>query len=71
MADRDFLTEAATALYGPDWRLPLSRLLSVNERTVRRWASGVSRVPEGIWSKIGKACEAHSVRLREIARKLR
>jgi hypothetical protein len=31
-------------LYGPNWITPMSRLLGINESTIRRWLTGKSRV---------------------------
>lgn len=35
-------------LLGPGWQTRLARLLGVADRTVRRWASGDSPIPEGL-----------------------
>jgi hypothetical protein len=42
------LARVASILYGNDWRTPLAADAGVNERTVRRWAKGDSRVPADI-----------------------
>lgn len=36
------------ALYGPEWRMPLSRDLGVAYLTVRRWQSGAAPIPAGV-----------------------
>src|SRR3546814_15324253 len=42
----DQLREFCTRLYGAGrWQTALSRELRVNDRTVRRWASGRARIP--------------------------
>lgn len=43
------LHETGEALWGPLWQREMSRSVGVNERTVRRWAAGVSPVPSGVW----------------------
>lgn len=40
---RDLLRLVGEALYGLQWQTPLSRDLSVTDRTVRNWASGSVR----------------------------
>lgn len=35
-------------LYGPEWRMPLSRDLGVAYLTVRRWQSGAAPIPAGV-----------------------
>ncbi len=45
--NQEFCTLAA-AVFGEPWQSKLARAFKVNVRTVRRWASGESRVPENI-----------------------
>ena len=40
------LATLAEKLFGGQWQHPLARALGLNERTVRRWASGETPVPE-------------------------
>lgn len=35
----------AISIWGADWQSPMARAVSVNPRTVRRWAAGDSPVP--------------------------
>lgn len=43
------LRELCTRLYGSArWQTALSRELRVNDRTVRRWASGRARIPHPV-----------------------
>lgn len=42
------LTRAGEALYGEQWQRALARDLNVNDRTVRRWYSGESSIPDGV-----------------------
>lgn len=58
----ELVRRAGIALYGPDWQMPLSRLLGVNERTVRRLAQAVRdgtpyRVTQGWADPIREALE--------------
>ena len=39
------LARVGSVLYGPLWQRELARHLDVTDRTMRRWASGVSRIP--------------------------
>lgn len=65
------LRDVGEALYGSQWQTGLARDLGVAERTVRRWKTGKSRMPEGLWDDIGtllnervQIMEALTVRLR-------
>jgi hypothetical protein len=42
------------ACFGPSWRKPLARALSVTDRHLRRWLTGASPVPPHVWP----ACRA-------------
>lgn len=43
------LRDLCTRLYGAArWQTALSRELKVNDRTVRRWASGKARIPQPV-----------------------
>ncbi|MFQ5467961.1 MAG: hypothetical protein ACE5DS_07475 [Kiloniellaceae bacterium] len=45
--DADELRRHCARLYGAHrWQTALARELAVNDRTVRRWASGASAVPQ-------------------------
>ena len=45
----DQLRELCSRLYGgARWQTALSRELKVNDRTVRRWASGTARIPHPV-----------------------
>lgn len=45
---RRSLAAAASLLYGQRWQRPLSRSLNVNDRLVRRWASGERPIPSWV-----------------------
>lgn len=49
---KDVLAKAGRAMYGDQWQSPLARALGINDRTVRRWASGESNVPQHMHSII-------------------
>ncbi len=43
------LRELSTRLYGAArWQTALAKELKVNDRTVRRWASGTARIPHPV-----------------------
>lgn len=50
------LAQVGEALFGPQWQTPLAAALGVGDRTVRRWASGDTEVPDGVWADIAKLC---------------
>ena len=43
--DSDGLIELGEALWREWWITPMSKALGVNERTIRRWRDGESRIP--------------------------
>jgi hypothetical protein len=60
-------TRAATALYGGHFRLPLSADLKCSERSVRRWISGSSPIPEGVWNEMRALCLKRAGELKTLA----
>lgn len=44
----ELLGQIGEALYGSEWRSPLSRELGVHVTTVRRWRSGALPIPAGV-----------------------
>ena len=48
----NLITEVGRALYGARWQSEMARELSVNERTVRRWAAGEYDVPAGVLAEL-------------------
>jgi hypothetical protein len=46
------LRRSGEYLYGEEWQTPLSEVLDVNERTMRRWVSGDTKVPVGVWKEL-------------------
>jgi len=58
------LHNAGTVLFGPYWQRELARALSVNDRTVRRWAAGDYPVPQGIWDRLRQILREHELKLK-------
>ena len=46
------LQQAGRLLYGDQWQSNLARSLSVDDRTVRRWASGESAIKQSIANEV-------------------
>ena len=44
----ELLQRAGEALYGPRWQTELANDLEVADRTMRRWVSGDSTIPDGV-----------------------
>lgn len=51
------------ALYGPHWQTELARVLKVNERTMRRWKAGTSKIPESAAVEIAALAIARASQL--------
>ena len=66
MTETELLNATATALYGPLWQNALARALDINERTVRRWASGEAPVPLGVWHDISEIIAERVTELRDL-----
>ncbi len=52
MMTTEQLQRAGRLLYGDQWQSNLARSLSVDDRTVRRWASGDSAIKQSIADEI-------------------
>lgn len=59
-----------TALFGAFWQSQAASELSVAVRTVQRWASGSSPVPEGVWADLAVMCREHGLALQTIGAQL-
>ena len=59
------------ALYGQEWQGPMGSELEVAERTIRRWASGDSEVPEGVWDQLADLCARRARTLEQLASDIR
>lgn len=66
----DALRIVGEALYGPSWQTDLSAQLEVADRTMRRWLSGDTAIPDGIWFDLGKLCRNRSRALAKLADQL-
>lgn len=60
------LTDCGTALYGPLWQSELSRELEVADRTVRRWVSGDTPIPVGVWIDLMRLMSERTLTLDEL-----
>jgi hypothetical protein len=56
----ELFEQIGAALYGAEWRTPLSRDLGVSYLNVRRWAAGEKFIPPGV------ADELHELLTREL-----
>lgn len=65
------LVEAGEALYGPRWQSELARALDVNDRTVRRWASGAVDMPWGVYLDLLRLTHERASALDGLADRLR
>lgn len=63
MKPKDLLTAIGQALYGENFRIPMSDQLGVADRTVRRWLAGTSPIPARIWSELEVLLLARKVTL--------
>lgn len=59
------------ALYGNQWYKALADDLSVNVRTMRRWAANEFDIPEGVWPELADLCWKRSCELEEFAVKIK
>lgn len=46
------LKRIGEVLFGEHWQTPISELLDVSDRTIRRWANGSLVVPKGVWNEL-------------------
>ena len=63
----DFIVAAGRALYGERWQAPLARDLGVSHRTVRRWVSGESPMPEGVEADLRALLAEREQKIRGLA----
>ena len=50
---KEDLVKYGTALFGAQFQTDLAKALDVNDRTMRRWLSGESPVPEKVGNDLG------------------
>lgn len=62
--------EAARALYGSAWRVPLAEDLGVNERTIRRWAAGEFPIPAGVEAELVRLIKLRRLDIKQLLERL-
>lgn len=67
----ELLRRFGQSVYGSAWQSPLSRDLGVNDRTVRRWASGEWPIPARVWHELHAIGEKHMGEIYAVLRELR
>lgn len=70
MTDLDLFRAIGAALYGPQWQSEFARQIGVNDRTMRRWATGAFRLPPGIWNTVLPLVEARQAELASLRSRL-
>ena len=65
------LVECGEALYGPQWQSSLARDLDVSYRTVRRWVSGATDIPIGVYTDLLRLTQERAETLDALADRLR
>ena len=60
------LQDVGEALYGPRWQSDLARDLMVDDRTVRRWISGATDTPPGVYVDLMRLMTERAARLDEL-----
>ena len=55
------------ALYGPQYRAELGRVLQVDNRQIRRWANGEYEPPVGVWRELTSLIYARSDELKKLS----
>ncbi len=64
------LQRCGEALYGPRWQSEIARDLDISDRTIRRWVSGASDVPDGVYLQLLSMCQERAAELDELICKL-
>lgn len=67
----DTLATVGSALFGPTWQTRLANALSVNDRTMRRWASGENPIPAYVRGELIALCEKRRDRIGEAIKLLK
>ncbi|EDV5649296.1 hypothetical protein ZN41_003696 [Salmonella enterica subsp. enterica] len=57
MNNLEKIEKIGTELFGPNWITPMSRLLGINDSTIRRWLTGKSRISATIANDLPGALE--------------
>lgn len=66
----DLFRRTAYALFGTDNSARMADYLTVEKSTVRKWASGASRVPPGVWRELAKLAAERETALSSLGREL-
>jgi hypothetical protein len=69
MANRDhaeLIRLVGSKLWGSRWQTEMAVALGVNDRTVRRWASGAQAPEPGIWAGIAEIIQQRRTELGEL-----
>lgn len=53
----DQLAAVGSALFGPTWQTRLANAIGVNDRTLRRWASGENVIPVYVRTELLVLCQ--------------
>lgn len=61
----EILAVVCEALYGPLWQNKLARELEINDRTVRRWASGENEISEWVPAQLMEIAQEQRAALDE------
>ena len=64
------LVEAGEALYGARWQTELARDLGVSDRTVRRWVTGTTDMPKGVYIDLLRLTQERGAALDGLAQRL-
>ena len=56
MTPAELFSAIGEALYGPQYRSELGRVLKVDNRQIRRWANGEYEPPVGVWRDLAFLC---------------
>ena len=64
------LINVGLSLYGTQWQSALARDLRVNDRTIRRWASGFTTVPDRIAAELATIAAGRHDELSEVLAEL-
>lgn len=69
--DRSLMAEVGHALYGDNWQSPLSRLIGVSDRTMRRWAAGDTAIPAAVRVDLMRICQERAMLLDDLTDRLK
>jgi hypothetical protein len=64
------LRDIGVALYGIGWEAEMARRRGVDVRTMRRWFTGTSPIPENVWPQLRDEIRKRNLDLEELLRRL-